>query len=180
MSVSLTTGCVMKTKLKFIAGSAVALALVATSIAPAFARGGWGGGWGHRRHHDRVDAGDVIAGIFIIGAIAAISGGSKKARRDRAPRSDDRDYPRAEERSKISSEDDAVQACATAAEDRAGPASSVRRIDSVNSEGDGWTVSGMIERRDSWRDRAAQERSFSCSVQFGRIESINIASGVDA
>lgn len=168
------------TKLKFFAGSAVALALVATSISPALARGGWGGGWRHHRHHDRVDAGDVIAGIFIIGAIAAISGGSKKNRSERSSRSGDRDYPRAEDRTKISSEDDAVQACATAAEDRAGPASSVRRIDAVRAEGDGWTVSGVVERRDSWRDRSAQERSFSCTVQFGRVESINIASGAEA
>ncbi len=167
------------TKLKFIAGSAVALALVATSITPAFARGGWGGGWGHRRHHDRIDAGDVIAGIFIISAIAAISGGSKKSRSQRASRSEDRDYPRAEDRTRISSEDSAVEACASAAEDRAGPASSVRRIDSVSQQGDGWSVSGVIERRDSWRDRSAQERSFSCSVQFGRIESISIASGAE-
>jgi hypothetical protein len=168
------------TKLKFFAGSAVAIALVATSISPAFARGGWGGGWRHHRHHDRIDAGDVIAGIFIISAIAAISGGSKKSRRERASRSEGVDYPRAEDRSKISSEDDAVQACATAAEDRAGPASSVRRIDTVRSEGDGWTVGGVIEQRDSWRDRSAQERSFSCTVQFGRVESINIASRAEA
>jgi hypothetical protein len=186
MSVGSDTGCVTMTKLKFFAGSAVALALVATSISPAFARGGWGGGWRHHRHHDRIDAGDVITGIFIIGAIAAISGGSKKSRSERASRSerdsrrDDSDDPRAEDRSKISSEDDAVQACATAAEDRAGPASSVRRIDTVRSEGDGWTVAGVIERRDSWRDRSAQERSFSCTVQFGRVESINIASGAEA
>lgn len=47
---------------------------------------------GYRRWHrrDRVDAGDVIGGILVIGTIAAIaSAASKASQRDRYP---DRDY----------------------------------------------------------------------------------------
>ena len=72
--------------------SAAALAMTAT---PAMAQGwGWGGGWG-RHHRDRVDAGDVLTGILIIGGIAAIaSAASNSNKRDRdRRRDDDRRYP---------------------------------------------------------------------------------------
>ena len=48
--------------------SAAALSMVAT---PALANHNWG--WGGRHHRDRVDAGDVLTGILIIGGIAAIA-----------------------------------------------------------------------------------------------------------
>jgi hypothetical protein len=76
---------------------AAAMSMAAT---PALARdhnwggGNWGGGWGHR-HHDRVDAGDVIAGVLILGGIAAIASAasnSNKAKRARQ-RDDDYQYP---------------------------------------------------------------------------------------
>jgi hypothetical protein len=173
------------TKFKFITGSAVALALVATAVTPAFARGGGWGGYRHHRHHDRIDAGDVITGIFLISAIAAISGGSKRAKREREQRRAENNYPRDEESNgarfaKISNENDAVNACARAAEDRAGEASSVRRISTVRADGDGWNVDGVIEQRDTWQDRTARERNFSCSVRFGRVESVNMGSDSDA
>lgn len=67
--------------------SAASLSLVAT---PAMARDRWGswGGWG--RHHDRVDVGDVLAGVLIIGGIAAVANAASKAARDR--RDNDRRY----------------------------------------------------------------------------------------
>ncbi len=76
------------------------LASLALAATPALARdrwGGWGGGWG--RHHDRVDAGDVLAGVLIIGGIAAVASAASKAARDRRyedgrydTRRDQRDY----------------------------------------------------------------------------------------
>ena len=66
-------------KSRFAAALAAAAAL-ALSATPALAQvWGWGGGgWGHH-HRDRVDAGDVIAGILIIGGIAAIASAASKS-----------------------------------------------------------------------------------------------------
>jgi hypothetical protein len=51
----------------------------ATALAamPAQARDNWGGG----RHHDGIDAGDVIAGALIIGGIAAIASAASNGSR---------------------------------------------------------------------------------------------------
>jgi hypothetical protein len=70
---------------------AAALTMAAT---PALARDRhWGGGWG--RHNDRIDAGDIFAGVLIIGGIAAIASAassSNKAKRERE-RARDYQYP---------------------------------------------------------------------------------------
>ena len=74
---------------------AAALSMAAT---PALARdhnwggGNWGGGWGHR-HHDRVDAGDVIAGVLILGGIAAIASAASNSNKAKRERSRDYQYP---------------------------------------------------------------------------------------
>ena len=77
-----------KSRLAAVLASVAALTM---SASPALAQDwGWGGGnWGHR-HHDRVDAGDVIAGILIIGGIAAIASAASKNKRDR--RDNNREY----------------------------------------------------------------------------------------
>jgi hypothetical protein len=178
---------------------AAGVALLASSIAPAYAGprwgGGWGGGWGHRRDRDRVDAGDVLAGILIIGTIAAIASGSgeKKRRREEERRRErdeewqrNRDTPNGESNnsessngdyqrgpSQITSEDDAVNACASAVEDRAGRAASVRDISDVQQQRDGWEVRGVVERRSGWRDRSADQSRFTCVVQAGRVTAID-------
>ncbi|HEY0411960.1 MAG TPA: hypothetical protein VGD66_02315 [Allosphingosinicella sp.] len=51
---------------KFIAAAAAAALLGAIAAAPADARGRW------HRHHDDVDAGDVVAGAIVVGGLAAI------------------------------------------------------------------------------------------------------------
>lgn len=170
-----------------LAGSAVAFALVAGSASPALARphGSWGGGWGggHHRHHDRIDGGDIVAGAVVLGVIAAIVSSGSKAKRDREAAEtrypDDR-YPsepaRRDDRraGAISSEDEAVDACAMAAEQRAGQAASVRDIARVGKSPDGWDVEGVIEQRSGWRDRSADRRDFTCSVRFGEVDSVYI------
>ncbi len=72
------------------ARSALAIAAMASAVLPlasqAQARPGWnGGGWGGRGwHRDRgIDGGDVLAGILIIGGIAAIASAASNAQRDR-------------------------------------------------------------------------------------------------
>lgn len=73
------------------ARTALAMAAMASAVLPlasqAQARPGWnGGGWGGGRnwHRDRgVDGGDVLAGILIIGGIAAIASAASNAQRDR-------------------------------------------------------------------------------------------------
>lgn len=72
---------------------AAALSMAAT---PALARdrnwGGHGGGhWG--RHHDRVDAGDIFAGVLILGGIAAIASAASNSNKAKRERSRDYQYP---------------------------------------------------------------------------------------
>lgn len=183
----------------------VAVALLGTTATPAMAGGygsisigsgygnvgyglGYGRGWGGRRHHrDRVDTGDVIGAIAVIGVIAAIASAANKAkgttRRDRdedryPERSDRRDDRRDDSRrlSNIANEDQAVDACAIAAEERAGQTASVRDITNVKRSNDGWDVEGVVEERDSWRDRSADKRRFTCSVRYGAVETVYIES----
>ncbi len=146
---------------------------------------GWRGddGYGHgRRHHgrDRVSAGDVIGAVAIIGVIAAIASASKRAtNRSDTNSSDDRsrnDTYRT--RSNISTENDAANACAEAAESQGGSAASVRDITNVRQVRDGWDVEGVIEQRDGWRDRSADSKRFTCAVRYGAVENVNIERGV--
>ncbi len=156
-----------------------ALSMMAT---PAMARdrgwgGGWGGGWG--RHHDRVDAGDVLAGILIIGGIAAIASAASsgsKAKRSRddyreplpppppAPRQDTRDYgednrPQWNEGNGINT---AIGRCI---DEVSRGKSGVDAVDSVNREGQGWRVQG----------KAAGGGAFTCTIDGdGRIRQVSI------
>ena len=68
---------------------AAALSMAAT---PAMARDrDWGGHWG--RHHDRVDVGDIFAGVLILGGIAAIASAASNSNKARRERSRDYRYP---------------------------------------------------------------------------------------
>lgn len=152
---------------------------------------GYGRGWGRHRGHDRVSAGDVIGAIAVIGVIAAVASAASKAKNtSRRDRDDDR-YPERTDRSDdrrddsrrsgdIRNEEQAVDACATAAEERAGQTASVRDITTVRPSQDGWDVEGVVEQRDGWRDRSADKRRFTCSIRFGSVENVYIESGVVA
>ena len=156
--------------------AAAALSLTAT---PAMARG-----W-HRHHRDGIDAGDVLAGVLILGGIAAIASAASKSSRERQARADDRyrdsrDYrddnaryvPPVDDRSQDYSDrpgsnwrsglsvDGAVDACVGEVEqgDR-----SIDSVETVNREGDGWRVSG----------RMRGGRDFACSIDGqGRVRSV--------
>ena len=133
--------------------SAAALSLSAT---PALAQDwGWGGGWGHH-HRDRVDAGDVIAGILIIGGIAAIASAASKSKRNR--RDDDYrgDYPR-ERSARYGSDNE--QGEVSRGSNRG------TSVESINRDGDGWRVQGQT----------GEGVVFTCSVDgSGQIRNVQI------
>ena len=156
------------------------VAILVTSTSPAFARhgnygygygNGYGGyGWRHR-HRDRVDAGDVIAGVAIVGILAAVLSSSAKKKRERE--TGQNGYP--EQRGNINSEDAAVDACVIAAETQFGDRASVRDINAVDRTADGWDVEGVVQKRGNWRDKRNQEqRRFTCSVRYGAIDNVYI------
>lgn len=148
--------------------SAAALSMIAT---PAMAGGGWGWGGGYR-HRDRVDAGDVITGILIIGGIAAIasaaSNNSKKKRYERQDRDDrydddryERDYGRDDrpDYQESSGINGAINRClgeVSRGSDRQG------EVDAVSRDGDGWRIEGR-----------SASGPFTCTIDGnGRIRSI--------
>lgn len=154
-----------------IIASTIATAVLATSVTPAMAQGYPGGGYhngnGHRsydRHHRRhnrgVSAGDVIAGVAIIGVLAAIAGAASKSssRNDRY-------------RGTINSENQAADACASRVEQRYG--ARVRFIDDVQATRDGYDVRGTIETND--RNESGAQR-FTCSVRYGQVEDVRVDS----
>ena len=156
---------------------AAALSLTAT---PAFARhySDWG------RHDDRIDAGDVLTGILIIGGLAAIASAASKSDRDRRARDYERnrdyrdssttdgnygDESRPEWREDGAERDYSPQPQGTRNSDRAvdqcvaeterGEAR-VETVDAVNREGAGWRITG----------RMRGGADFSCSVDGdGRV-----------
>src|SRR5688572_16153246 len=103
-----------------------------------------------RRDRDRIDAGDVVARVLVLGASAAIAGAAKNSRdreryEDRYPRPDeDAGYrtPGQYERSDSRGIDRAVDMCVGEVErgaDRVGT------VDSASRSADGWHVSGELE-----------------------------------
>jgi hypothetical protein len=162
----------------------VTTAMLATSVTPAMAQGVYGGfgygnqgfgqGYGnrgydrHRRHNRGVSAGDVIAGVAIIGVLAAIAGAASKS----SNRNGDDRY-----RGNINSEDQAADACASRVEQRYGNSARVRNIDTVNRTRDGYEVRGTVETNErSDRDDRGTQR-FTCSIRYGQVEDVRIDSG---
>ena len=157
--------------------SAAALSMVAT---PALANHNWG--WGGRHHRDRVDAGDVLTGILIIGGIAAIASAASSNNKKKRDRYEQREesYPDNRDQREYSRDDDRPEW-----QDQQGPesggginsainrcmsevsrgSSRVQDVDSVAREGDGWRVMGSM----------TTGSSFSCAVdRDGRIRNVNI------
>ncbi|MFM5929859.1 MAG: hypothetical protein ACKOPQ_03015 [Novosphingobium sp.] len=166
-------------------GHAVAPASLPGDVAQdrGWGRGGWGGGWngggwgGGRRHHDGVDAGDVLAGVFVFGTIAAIASAASKSSKDKREREERSrpydndgwrygDEPRRDngpaDYGRTSSLDTAVDSCVGEVERGT---NRVDTVDAVNRDGSGWRVEG--------RTRAGTP--FNCSVDGdGRIKGFSV------
>ncbi len=136
-----------------LAGVAVSASMLITPVA---AQAGWGHGGGYR-HRDRgIDAGDVIAGVLVIGAIAAIAGAAddnnSRRREEHYPEPDyrvRRDDSRPVNGNYQSSRgmDSAVAMCVDEVErgnDR------VESVDNAARNGAGWQVSGSLETGAPW------------------------------
>lgn len=149
--------------------SAAAFSMIAS---PALANHNWG--WGGNRHRDRVDAGDVITGILIIGGIAAIASAASKKnkqkryeRRDRDDRYEDDYYERDGDRDSHpewqegSGLNGAINRCMTEVERGS---NRVEEVDAVNRDGDGWRVQGR-----------SSAGNFTCSIdRDGRIRNVEV------
>ncbi|MEH6757268.1 MAG: hypothetical protein V7676_07125 [Parasphingorhabdus sp.] len=142
---------------------------------------GYGYGRGHRRHHSGIDGVDVLAGILIIGGIAAIANAASKNNR-----SDDRDYrndrpndnrryddrrsdSRSDSHSSTGSMDTAINICSNAAERQAGNDARVSGIESVARDGAGWRVEGELS--------GSEEQSFLCGSTDGRVDFVQLGRG---
>jgi len=149
---------------------------------------GWGdyrgdrGYRGHRRHRDGISGGDLLAGILVIGGIAAIASAASKNNRDR--RYEDRDYRSENQRyddRRADTRDDnsydrgsgdmeaAINACSDAAERQAGRDARVSAIESVVRDGDGWRVEGILSNSD--------QGAFLCGASEGRVDFVQIGNG---
>lgn len=156
----------------------------------------------HRRrhhHHDRIDGGDIVAGIGILAGIAIIAdiaSKSKKNKRrtqgdqypdsypqdryptDRYPQDNRNDTRDAVPGGRDNSGNDvgtAVDACTRAAEQKAGGNARVGEIDSVTREGSGWQVLGTL----SDGDRSNGDRKFNCATSNGVVDTIRLDDGRD-
>ena len=132
---------------------------------------------GHRR--DRVDAGDVIGGLLVIGTIAAVASAASKAsqrNRDRDYRTRGYPYPNPDYRYDYRSRpyqggmdegrglDRAVDMCAREVERN----SRIESVDSANRTGNGWDVAGRLRTGEPFR----------CSIgNDGRIEGVDYGRG---
>jgi hypothetical protein len=122
-----------------------------------------------RRDRNDIDAGDVVAGVVILGAIAAIAGAGRNRDRNRYegpyPRRDD-DYgyrqPGEYQRTDGRGIDRAVDMCVGEVErgaDRVGT------VDNASRSADGWHVSGQLE------DGAP----YSCTIgNDGRVGDVSV------
>ena len=102
-------------------------------------------GWQQRRWrgHDGIDAGDVIAGVLVLGAVAAIADAASERYRERAPDPRYRSSAEAWDRSVDSGLTRAVDTCV----DELGYAGEeVVVIERAGRDGAGWQVAGALER----------------------------------
>lgn len=134
-------------------------------------------GYRHRRHRDRVDAGDLLAGVLILGGIAAIASAASGNKRDRDYRddryrtdyryrpSDDSYRYRPNSRATAGSGiDNAVNLCAGAIERDVRVAS----VDGVDRNAAGWLITGTVYNGDG----------FSCRIDGnGRVDGISYGQG---
>lgn len=128
-----------------------------------------------RRHRrGRVSAGDVFAGIAILGGIAIIADAASKSKKRNRNDYPPQNYPQQNVPQQNNSQngfgnDDigsAVNICSDAALQSAGNGYQVNQIRSVNRDGQGWRVEGSLVGPDS--------ANFSCGVANGNVQFIQL------
>lgn len=124
--------------------------------------GGWG--WGRHRHRGRVNTGDILTGVLILGGIAAVVNAASRNAQQR------RDYPypqREDRRAGPTGLDNAADLCVREIERNA----RVRDVDRVERSASGWMVSGAM----------ADGAAFTCSIGAdGRIDRVDIGGRAQA
>ena len=207
----------MRRHIKFAATALMTVGLLAgdlahLSLSPAPAEARWrGGGFGYGvtypigrygygygyRHHDDIDAGDVIAAVAIVAGVAAIASAARD--RDRGYDNggwDDGGWDRRSNRgwddrrgssssSRDRREDIAIAECRNEAERQArtyGTSASLRDIYDVQSRGNAVRIRGLVEIARSevvpgGTERRLATESFSCVVRGGLVESYQLATG---
>ncbi|MEZ5708037.1 MAG: hypothetical protein R3E02_01470 [Blastomonas sp.] len=125
----------------------------------------------YRRHHRGIDGGDVLAGVLILGGIAAIASAASNSNRNKRYRDDryDRPEPRDDYRPRYEGSElnAAADQCSYAAEQSAGGNARVDRITTVSRDGAGWRVEGLVSH-----DQGSDD--FLCGVTNGQIDYIQI------
>lgn len=132
--------------------------------------------WGRYRHRDRgIDAGDVLAGVLILGGIAAIANAASNNDHDRDYRYDDPPYRDRGEPYRYRSYDsrsseagaigNAVDMCVSEIERGS---ERVESVDNASRTGEGWRISG----------RLVEGAGFSCWIDnAGRLRDLNLGDG---
>lgn len=120
--------------------------------------------WRRYRGRDRMDVGDVLAGVLIIGGIAAIASAASKDREERYRYPDERPrHSRGNWRADGNGLDRAADMCVDEIE--RGP-ERVDAVDNVSRTGEGWLVSGSLDTG----------RGFSCRIDnSGRVRDIDLS-----
>ena len=131
-------------------------------------------GWGRYRHRDRIDGGDILAGIGVLAGIAILADAVSKTGRadrdyDRYPSDYDepsnRNYDHRDSSRNDDDVADAVQACSAAAERQSGDyGDRVDEIHSVRRDGQSWRVEGGLSNDDR----------FTCGATNGNVDFIQI------
>ncbi|QZH74374.1 MAG: hypothetical protein JY451_11870 [Erythrobacter sp.] len=131
--------------------------------------------WRHRRHRDNgIDAGDVVAGVVVLGAIAAIAGafdGDGDDRRDYRDR-DYRDGDYRDDRRGSYNSDGMERAADMCVEQVERGRDRVEDVSDARRTADGWRVAGTLRSGEGW----------SCWIDNdGRIRNVDLgASGYSA
>lgn len=146
------------------------------------------------RNNDRVDAGDVIAGVLILGGIAAVaaavSDGDDNNRYERRHRRYD-NYDRRGHRNRYRRHmrpRQAVRQCRRAARQEASRygRAQITEITEVDRRNDGYRIRGrlLVEegrygrrsngRRGHYRNASYDEGRFSCRIRYGQIDRLRV------
>jgi len=147
-------------------------------------RRGWrrGRGWRrYRRHRRGVRAGDVLAGVLILGGIAAVASAANNNRRrdrdvvvvERDRNVDRRNDRRVQRRSTGSSGlENAVSQCV----DRIEQDIRVDSVDSVDRNGDGWLVTGALFNGSGFQCRIGNDGRIA-DIDYGGFVSSGASGG---